>query len=92
MIRSFRDKGLERFSAKQDPSKLSVRSLDRLTRMLTRLEVATAPAQMNLPGWRFHELTGDRKGTYSITVSGNWRLTFKWDGVDAVDVDLEDYH
>jgi len=56
------------------------------------LEVATAPAQMNLPGWRFHELTGDRKGTYSITVSGNWRMTFKWDGVDAVDVDLEDYH
>ena len=92
MIKSFRDKGLARFSERNDPSKLSVRSLDRLTRMLTRLEVATAPAQMNLPGWRFHELTGDRKGTYSITVSGNWRMTFKWDGVDAVEVDLEDYH
>lgn len=60
--------------------------------MLTRLDVANAPREMNLPGWRFHELTGDRKGVFSITVNGAWRITFRWDGVDAVDVDLEDYH
>jgi proteic killer suppression protein len=45
-----------------------------------------------LPGYRFHELTGSRKGTYSVSVSGNWRLTFRWQGEDAIDVQLEDYH
>ena len=47
---------------------------------------------MNLPGNRLHELKGDRKGAWSITVSGNWRLTFSFEGEDARDVDLEDYH
>jgi proteic killer suppression protein len=60
--------------------------------MLTRLDVATSPAEMDLPGWRFHALAGNRRGTFSVTVSGNWRMTFRWDGVDATDVDLEDYH
>jgi toxin HigB-1 len=92
VIRSFKDKGLRRFAEKGDTSKISVQRPDRLTRMLTRLDVATAPAEMNLPGWRFHELAGDRKGAFSVTVSGNWRLTFRWDGPDAIDVDLEDYH
>jgi len=47
---------------------------------------------MNLPGYRFHELKGERRGTYSVTVSGNWRLTFTFADADAFDVDLEDYH
>lgn len=47
---------------------------------------------MNLPGWGFHELKGNRKGTYAVSVSGNLRLTFRFDGSHAVDVDLEDYH
>lgn len=92
MIRSFKDKGLRRFAEKGDTSKLSVQKADRITRLLTRLDLATTPAEMNLPGWRFHELTGERKGVFSVTVSGNWRLTFRWDGLDAIDVDLEDYH
>jgi proteic killer suppression protein len=92
VIRSFKHKGLRRFAETGDASKLSVQRADRITRMLTRLEVASSPLDMNVPGWRFHELAGDRKGDFSVTVSGNWRLTFRWSGADAVDVDLEDYH
>lgn len=47
---------------------------------------------MNVPGFRFHPLKGERKGSYAVSVSGNWRITFKFDGENAVDVDLEDYH
>ena len=47
---------------------------------------------MNLPGYHFHALKGARKGTFALDASGNYRITFRWDGEDAVDVDLEDYH
>lgn len=47
---------------------------------------------MNVPGFRFHQLKGERKDSYAVSVSGNWRITFKFDGENAVDVDLEDYH
>lgn len=60
--------------------------------MLLTLDAATAPEQMDLPGYRFHPLKGDRKGRFAVDVSGNWRLTFGWQGMDAIDVDLEDYH
>jgi proteic killer suppression protein len=71
---------------------LSVQKPDRIGDILGALNVATAPNQMNLPGLRFHELTPRRPGVYSVTVSGNWRITFRFEGADAVDVDLEDYH
>lgn len=92
MIISFRDKGLRRFAETGDPSKLRVQRPDKITRVLTLLDEAAAPAELNLPGLRFHELTGDRKGTWSVTITGNWRITFGWHGADAVDVNLEDYH
>jgi proteic killer suppression protein len=92
MIRSFRSKGLQRFAEKGDASKLSVQNADRTTRILVRLDSAAEPADMNVPGLRFHSLTGAQKGRYSVTVTGNWRITFGWDGEDAIDVDLEDYH
>jgi len=60
--------------------------------MLDRLEASKQPQDMNLPGYRWHPLKGDRKGTYAVAVSGNWRITYRWDGEDAVHVDLEDYH
>ncbi len=47
---------------------------------------------MKLPGYKFHQLKGERKDSYAVTVTGNWRITFKFDGENAVDVDLEDYH
>ncbi len=59
--------------------------------MLDRLDATIRPDDMDLPGYRFHPLKGQRKGTYAVSVSGNWRLTFRFDGEDATDVDLEDY-
>lgn len=64
----------------------------RVERMLDRLDASGRPDDMNVPGWRFHALRGDRKGRWAVAVSGNLRLTFAFDGEDAVDVDLEDYH
>lgn len=92
MIRSIKNKGLRRFAEKGDASKLSVQNPDRIRRMLATLDAATKPEDMNLPGFGFHGLGGDRKGVYAVSASGNWRMTFEWDGDDAVDVDLEDYH
>lgn len=92
MIRSFWNKGLQRFAERGDASKLSVQNVDRVRRLLQRLDVAKAPEEMNAPGYYFHALTGDRRGRYSVRVTGNWRITFSFEGEDAVEVDLEDYH
>ncbi len=92
MIRSFRDKGLQRFAMTGDASKLSVQNLDRVTRVLTRLDAARSAEEMNAPGLRFHSLAGDQRGWFSVAITGNWRITFGWDGEDAVELDLEDYH
>ncbi len=91
MFRSFRHKGLKRFAETGDGSKLSVQKPDRIERILGRLDLAIRPEEMNLPGWRFHALSGRMAGRYAVNASGNWRITFGWSGEDAVDVDLEDY-
>lgn len=70
------------------PSELVVR----LRRMLTALDEATIPRHIDLPGWRLHPLKGDRSGQWSLRVSANWRLIFRFDEGEAVDVDLIDYH
>ncbi|MHB1815238.1 MAG: type II toxin-antitoxin system RelE/ParE family toxin [Steroidobacteraceae bacterium] len=92
MIRSFRHKGLEAFFTRDDPRKILADRVDRITRLLDRLDGAKVPQDMNLPGWGFHELKGKRKGEYAVSVSGNWRITFRFESVDAFDVNLEDYH
>jgi len=92
MIRSFRSKALRRFMEQRDASKLSVSNIIRVERLLSRLDAAQMPEDMNLPGVRFHGLRGRDKGRYAIDASSNWRITFGWDGKDAIDVDLEDYH
>jgi proteic killer suppression protein len=92
VIRSFRNKGLRRFAETGDASKLSVRNLRRRERILAELDVAKRPEAMNLPGYRFHRLKGTGKDRYAVDATGNYRVTFGWDGKDAVDVDLEDYH
>jgi toxin HigB-1 len=92
MIRSFRSKALKRFAELGDASKLSVQNPGRLERIIARLEGAIVPEDLNLPGYRFHGLKGKDKGRYAVDASGNWRITFGWDGRDAIDVDLEDYH
>ncbi len=60
--------------------------------MLDALNANSVPNALDLPGFGFHPLTGDRAGDYAVTVSRNWRVTFGWSGEDAVNVDLEDYH
>ena len=92
MIKSFRSKALRNFAAKGDASKLSVQNSDRVARILSLLDAATAPDQLNIPGLKFHMLKGKDKGRYSVWATGNYRVTFAWEGEDAVDVDLEDYH
>jgi proteic killer suppression protein len=92
MIRSFRSKALAAFWRTGDAAKLDARIAGKLRTRLSRLDLAIAPQEMNAPGYFFHELKGARRGEFSVRVTGNWRLTFGWDGTDAVDVDLEDYH
>jgi proteic killer suppression protein len=92
MIVSFRHKGLQRFyesnARKGVPSELS----PKIARILARLDVAKAPGQMDLPGWRLQPLKGDLQGFWSVWVSGNWRIIFRFQGSDVVQVDRVDYH
>lgn len=92
MIRSFRSKALKRFAEQGDGSKLSIQNVERLKIMIGQMDAAAAPEELNLPGFYFHPLRGKDRGRYSIRVTGNYRLTFAWDGEDAIGVDLEDYH
>src|SRR5574337_686492 len=92
MIRSFTHKGLQRFFAKGDHRGIPAQFAPRLERMLDRLDASASAADMDLPGYRLHALKGERSGEFAVSVSGNWRLTFAFDGEDAVAVNLEDYH
>ena len=92
MIRSFRDKGLERFFETGDGRLLSVQNPKRIANILRALDDASRPEDMDLPGFRFHTLIGRDKGRYAVDASGNWRITFGWTEDDATDVDLGDYH
>jgi toxin HigB-1 len=92
MIRTFKHKGLEKFFTKDDYRGIPAQFGSRLQRMLDRLDASTAPADMDIPGFRFHPLKGARAGEFATSVSGNWRLTFAFDDKDAIDVNLEDYH
>ncbi len=67
-------------------------SVARIERILARLDESTEPAHMNLPGFRLHPLKGDRAGYWAVSVSGNWRIVFRFQGAHAYDVDLVDYH
>lgn len=92
MIKSYRSKALKAFVEKGETRKVPVQQIARLSQIVAALAVAKRPLDMDVPGWRFHSLAPGMKGRYSVWVSGNYRVTFAFDGVDAVDVDLEDYH
>jgi proteic killer suppression protein len=92
MIKSFRHKGLELFALKGDRSRLSQDHITKIKLILTRLHAAENPEQMNQPGYHFHELKGKLKGYYSVRVSGNWRIIFRFETTDVLDVDYVDYH
>lgn len=92
MILGFRHRGLERFFLSGARSGVRPEHADRLRLVLGRLAAAAAPRDMDLPGLRLHPLKGKLKGRWSVTISGNWRVTFAFSGKDVVDVDYEDYH
>lgn len=92
MIKSFRHKGLQRFFATGFKAGVQPAHGPRLARQLHRLDVAKGAQDMNLPGWQLHPLTGESAGHWSVWVSGNWRLTFAFEGEDAAQVDYRDYH
>ena len=92
MIVSFRHKGLERFFRGGSKAGIQPAHADRLRLQLGRLDAAKIPEDMNLPGWKFHALGKDLAGHYAVTVNKNWRLTFAFEGGDAILVDYQDYH
>lgn len=91
-IRGFRHKGLELLFTAGKASKVQAVHADQLRLVLGRLNVARELRDMGLPGLQLHALKGDRRGTWSVRVSGNWRVTFVFVGSDADQVDYEDYH
>lgn len=91
-IRDFRHKGLERFFTSGRKVGIQAAHAARLRLILGRLNAATCARDMGLPGLGLHELRGDRRGTWAVKVSGNWRVTFAMADKDATRVDYEDYH
>ena len=92
MIISFIHKGLEKFYNTGKTSGIQSKHMKRLKLILSNLDQAENPNDMDLPGLRLHELKGSRKGIWSATVSGNWRVTFRFREKDAEIVSYEDYH
>ena len=93
MIGGFRHKGLRQLYESGDRSKVPQAMVARIERVLAALDAASDLADLSNPSFRLHELKGDRAGTWSIRVTGNWRITFRLDELfEPTDVDLEDYH
>jgi len=92
MIRSFRHKGLAKFFATGSRAGIQAAHAERLRLILAALNAAVAPRDMGLHGLRLHPLKAGRSGSWSVSVSSNWRITFRFSGKDAVDVDYEDHH
>jgi proteic killer suppression protein len=92
VIRSFKHRGLKRLYERGDRSGIRPDFVDKVARILTVLDAATTPQALDLPGYRLHPLKGDLKGLWSVTVRANWRITFRFEGEDAHDVELIDYH
>jgi toxin HigB-1 len=92
MILSFRHKGLEQFFLTGSRAGIQPHHANRLRPILARLHASTSLRDMRLPGLDLHPLVGDRAGAWAVSVSGNWRVTFLFEGADAVSVNYEDYH
>ncbi len=92
MIKHFRHRGLRRLYERGDRSRISLNFVDRNEEVLGLLDVAENTRDLDLPGYRLHALKGDYKGFWSVRISGNLRLIFRFEDGDAYDVDLVDYH
>lgn len=92
-LRSISHKGLKRLVEDNEDREIRRDLVNRVRRILTALIAAQDMAGVEgPPGWRIHQLTGDRAGTWSLSVSGNWRITFTLDGEEICNLNLEDYH
>ena len=92
MIKSFAHKGLKEFYETGSKRGIQPDHAPKLARMLDRLDASTSPQDMNLPGYRLHQLNGDMRELWSVTVNGNWRMTFYFKRKNAYLVDYMDYH
>ena len=92
MIKKFKHKGLKKLFEAGDAAGVKANHASRLRKILVLLETADTLGDMDLPGLGLHELKGARKGIWAVRVSGNWRVTFKLQSGEALDVDYEDYH
>ena len=92
MIVSFRHRGLKRFFEEDDPRKLPPDMVDRIRAILARLNQAEVMEDMNVHSYKLHPLQGSRRGEWGVTVRSNWRITFRLEEGDALEVNFEDYH
>ena len=92
MVKRIRHRGLRRLYEDGGIRGLNAEHAPRLRLILAALDAAETSGDMDISGWRLHPLKGARKGEWSVWVSGNWRVTFRFDGNNATDVNYEDYH
>ncbi len=92
MIRSIKHRGLKRLYEREDRTGVRPDLVDTVERILTVLDSASSPQALDIPRYRLHPLKGDRKGFWAVTVRANWRIIFRFEGTDAYDVELIDYH
>lgn len=92
-VQSFRHKGLKRLFEASNARGLPANQVDKIKDVLAALDAAEAIEEMEvMPGWRLHALKGNLEGFWSVTITGNWRLIFRFEDGDAFDLDLIDYH
>ena len=91
-IKTFKHKGLKKFFDSGSKAGIQATHAKKIEGILDRLDAVTQVKDMNFPGSKFHPLTGNLKGLYSVWVNGNWRIIFRSENGDAKDVDLIDYH
>lgn len=92
MIKSWKHKGLRLFFQEGITSGIQAKHKNKLKMILQLLDAASQPEDLNLPGMRFHQLKGNYQGYYSVTVNGNWRIIYGFEGTDAILVNYLDYH
>ncbi len=92
MIRSFKHRGLKALYEGRRSARVAADHVQKLERLLAALDEATQPGEMDFPGFQLHPLKGGLKGHHAVSVSGNWRVTFRFEDGHAVDVDYVDYH
>jgi proteic killer suppression protein len=92
VIQSFRHRGLKRLYEEDDSRGVLAEHLTKLRNILARLDAASSPEDLNLPGFRLHALKRDYRGFWAVTVRANWRVIFRFSSGNAIDVDYLDYH